>query len=48
LRLIYYWYYWARQEQAFYMLYVYAKSEQGDFTAAQVKILRRLVREEFA
>jgi hypothetical protein len=27
---------------------VYAKSEQGDFTAAQVKILRRLVREEFA
>ena len=44
LRLIYY---WAPQEQAFYMLYVYAKSEQSDVTPAQVKILRRIVREEF-
>ncbi len=44
LRLIYY---WAPQEQAFYMLYVYAKNEQSDLTPAQVKILRRIVREEF-
>ena len=44
LRLIYY---WAPQEQAFYMLYVYAKNEQSDLTPAQVKVLRRIVREEF-
>ena len=44
LRLIYY---WAPQEQAFYMLYVYAKNEQSDLTPAQVKVLRRVVREEF-
>jgi len=44
LRLIYY---WALQEQAFYMLYVYAKNEQSDLTPAQVKVLRRIVREEF-
>jgi len=44
LRLIYY---WAPREQAFYMLYVYAKNEQSDLTPAQVKILRRIVREEF-
>jgi hypothetical protein len=44
VRLIYY---WAPQEQAFYMLYVYAKNEQGDLTAVQVRILRRVVREEF-
>lgn len=29
------------------MLYVYAKSDQGDLTPAQVKTLRRIVREEF-
>ncbi len=29
------------------MLYSYAKSEQSDLTPAQVKILRRVVREEF-
>ena len=28
------------------MLFVYAKNEQGDLTAAQVKALARLVREE--
>lgn len=44
LRLIYY---WAPQEQAFYLLYVYAKNEQGDLTPAQVKTLRGIVREEF-
>jgi len=44
LRVIYY---WTAREQAFYMLYVYAKNEQGDLTPAQVKALRRAVQEEF-
>jgi len=29
------------------MLYAYTKQEQGDVTPQQVKVLRRLVREEF-
>ena len=29
------------------MLYVYAKNEQGDLTAVQVRLLGALVREEF-
>ena len=44
LRVIYY---WAVREQAFYMLYVYAKSDQGDLTPMQTRQLGRLVREEF-
>ena len=44
LRVIYY---WAPREGAIYMLYVYAKNEQGDLTPAQVRVLARLVREEF-
>ena len=40
-------YYWAVEEHVCYMLYVYAKNEQGDLTPAQVKALARLVREEF-
>lgn len=36
---------WA--QTVFYMLYCYAKNEQGDLTAAQAKVLGRLVREEF-
>lgn len=44
LRVIYY---WAPQHQAFYMLYVYAKSQQGDLTPAQTRQLGRVVREEF-
>ena len=31
---------------AFYMLYLYAKNEQGDLTVAQIRTLARLVREE--
>jgi len=30
-----------------YMLYAYAKNEQGDLTPAQVRVLATLVREEF-
>lgn len=44
LRIVYY---WAPAEAAFYMLYCYAKNEQGDLTPAQAKVLGRLVREEF-
>jgi len=44
LRVIYF---WAPSDQAFYMLYAYTKSEQGDLSAAQVRQLRRVVQEEF-
>ena len=44
LRVIYF---WAPVERAFYMLYVYSKTEQGDLTPAQTRVLGRLVREEF-
>jgi hypothetical protein len=44
LRVIYY---WSPTEEAFYMLYAYAKNEQGDLTAAQTRALGQLVREEF-
>jgi len=44
LRVIYY---WAPVERVFYMLYAYSKTEQGDLTPAQARVLGRLVREEF-
>ena len=44
LRVIYY---WDAGAKWFYMLFVYAKNEQGDLTAAQVRLLRRLVEEAF-
>ena len=44
LRVIYY---WAPGDQAFYMVYAYTKSEQGDLTGAQTRQLGRVVREEF-
>ena len=31
----------------FYMLYLYAKNEQGDLASGQLKVLAQLVREEF-
>ena len=40
-------YYWVPDEDLCYMLYVYAKNEQGDLTPAQARTLARLVREEF-
>jgi hypothetical protein len=40
-------YYWAPAETAFYMLYAYAKNEQGDLTPSQARLLGQLVREEF-
>ncbi len=44
LRVIYY---WSAGDRVFYMLYAYAKNEQGDLTAAQARALGKLVREEF-
>jgi hypothetical protein len=40
-------YYWDAPTETFYMLYAYTKQEQGDLTPQQVKVLRRLVWEEF-
>ncbi|CAI4029712.1 Toxin HigB-2 [Nitrospira tepida] len=45
VRLIYY---WEPASQTFYMLYLYAKNEQGDLTADQLKVLAKLVRREFS
>ena len=44
LRVIYY---WEPPQDVCLMLYAYAKSAQGDLTAAEVKLLRQVVREEF-
>lgn len=40
-------YYWHSGEQFHYMLLLYAKSDQDDLTPAQLRVLRRLVQEEF-
>ena len=40
-------YYWAVEEYLCYMLYVYAKNEQGDVSPTQLRALARVVREEF-
>ncbi|MDP2359136.1 MAG: type II toxin-antitoxin system RelE/ParE family toxin [bacterium] len=44
LRIIYF---WDKEQTAFYMLLAYAKNEQEDLTPEQLRILSRLVREEF-
>jgi hypothetical protein len=44
IRVIYYWYV---NEQQIYMLLAYAKNEQANLTAAQLKVLKKLVEEEF-
>ena len=43
IRVIYFWYV---SDDAFYMLFAYAKGTQADLTPAQVKLLRGVVREE--
>jgi hypothetical protein len=40
-------YYWAAADGVCYMLYLYAKNEQGDLTPTQLGTLARVVREEF-
>jgi hypothetical protein len=44
LRLIYF---WDKPSATYYMLFLYRKNEQGDLTRAQIRLLGRLVREEF-
>ena len=44
LRVIYF---WDEPSETFYMLYAYPKNEQEDLTAQQLRVLRRLVNEEF-
>jgi mRNA-degrading endonuclease RelE of RelBE toxin-antitoxin system len=39
-------YYWDKQD-TIYMLFVYPKSKQEDLTPAQIRVLGKLVREEF-
>jgi len=45
LRIIYY---WDRASDSCYMLFLYRKNQQGDLTAAQVRTLAKVVREEFS
>jgi mRNA-degrading endonuclease RelE of RelBE toxin-antitoxin system len=40
-------YYWDISKETFYMLLAYQKSKQEDLTPEQLKILSKLVREEF-
>lgn len=44
LRVIYY---WDNVSATFYMLFLYQKNEQADLSAAQIRTIARLVREEF-
>jgi hypothetical protein len=39
-------YFWRPDDQAFYMLFAYAKTEQEDLTPEQLRVLARVVREE--
>ncbi len=40
-------YYWDEPSETFYMLYTYRKSDQEDLTHQQLRVLSRLVHEEF-
>jgi hypothetical protein len=44
MRLIYF---WDEPSETYYLLYLYRKNEQEDLTARQLRVLTRLVREEF-
>jgi hypothetical protein len=44
VRLIYY---WAVQSEQILMLLMYAKNEQDNLTAEQLKVLRRIIEEEY-
>lgn len=41
-------YFWHKPSATCYMLFLYRKNEQGDLTAAQVRTLAGVVREEFS
>jgi hypothetical protein len=40
-------YYWQPGKQVFYMLFAYRKAAQEDLTPDQLRVLARIVREEF-
>ena len=40
-------YYWAVSEDLILLLFIYPKSERGDLTKDQLRILAKLVKEEF-
>jgi mRNA-degrading endonuclease RelE of RelBE toxin-antitoxin system len=40
-------YYWVVKQDRILMLLVYAKTEQEDLTAEQLKVLRRIIEEEY-
>lgn len=40
-------YYWAVNDDLCYMVYMYAKNEEGDLSPTQIRTLARLVRKEF-
>jgi len=40
-------YYWAVVQDKILMLFMYAKNEQDDLTPEQLKVLRKLIEEEF-
>lgn len=40
-------YYWHSNESLIYMLLAYSKDEQDDLSSSQMKLLMRLVKEEF-
>ena len=40
-------YYWEREQYTIYMLFLYPKYKHEDLTSAQLRVLSRLVREEF-
>ncbi len=40
-------YFWDEPSETFYMLYAYRKNAQEDLTVKQLRVLSRLVREEF-
>lgn len=40
-------YYWATAESVIFMLMIYPKSRQDDLTPQQLRVLRKLVQEEF-
>lgn len=40
-------YYWAVRQERILMLLMYAKNEQDNLTAEQLKVLRRIIEEEY-
>lgn len=40
-------YYWAVNDEELFMLLIYSKSEQDDLTPEQLKIIKKIVKEEY-